>query len=106
MNPIPMRYVVKAGFVPGSLNRKCEFHTCKFVPFQSDFAIGGFMVPNEGISWSKDLRDFQFPVAEIERVSGLNFYPGVDKQRTVDLCQADSCKLIKVSNHQFAELLR
>ena len=65
--------------------------------FQSDFAIGGFMVPNDGISWSKDLRDFQLPVAEIERVSGLNFYPGVDKQRTADLCQADSCKLIKVS---------
>ena len=59
-------------------------------------AIGGFMVPNEGISWSKDLRDFQLPVGEIERVSGLSFYPNLNRQKAVDLCQADTCNLIKV----------
>ena len=62
----------------------------------AESAIGGFMVPNDGISWSKDLRDFQLPVGEIERVSGLSFYPHLDRQKAVDLCQADTCNLIKV----------
>ena len=62
----------------------------------SESAIGGFMVPNEGISWSKDLRDYQLPVGEIERVSGLSFYPNLDRPKAVDLCQADTCNLIKV----------
>jgi len=63
-------------------------------------AIGGFMVPNEGISWSKDLRDFQLPVGEIERVSGLSFYPNLNRQKAVDLCQADTCNLIKHDEFQ------
>jgi len=67
---------------------------------ETDAAIGGFMVPNEGISWSKDLRDFQLPINEIERVSGLTFYPQLDRQRTVDLCQADTCNLIKYGEFQ------
>ena len=72
------------------------------LPFsQIDAAIGGFMVPNEGISWSKDLRDFQLPITEIERVSGLTFYPQLDRQRTDDLCQADTCNLMKVRSSKW-----
>ena len=54
------------------------------------------MVPNEGISWSKDLRHYQLPVSEIERFTGLTFFPELDRKKTADLCQADSCQLIKV----------
>merc|ERR1711970_561964 len=66
----------------------------------NDLAIGGFMVPNEGISWSKDLRDFKVPVEEIERVAGLNFYPNLDRRKAADLCQADSCNMIKHDEFQ------
>jgi len=65
-----------------------------------DLAIAGFMVPNDGISWSKDLREFQLPVEEVERIAGLTFYPQLDRRKAADLCDADSCNLIKYDEFQ------
>jgi len=58
-------------------------------------AVGAFIVPNEDVSWSKDLADFQIPVEEAERLAGLSFYSKVDRKATRNLCEADPCKLIK-----------
>ncbi|XP_048190624.1 nuclease EXOG, mitochondrial isoform X2 [Perognathus longimembris pacificus] len=58
-------------------------------------ALGAFVVPNEAIGFQPALTEFQVSLPELEALSGLRFFPGLDRQREIhDLCSVDSCKLL------------
>ena len=52
-------------------------------------------MPNEPISFEHSLREFQVPLVELERRAGVRFVPNLDSQHVPDLCQVDSCELMK-----------
>ncbi|NXP38782.1 EXOG Nuclease, partial [Leiothrix lutea] len=57
--------------------------------------LGAFVVPNDPIGFSHQLTDFQVSVQDLERMSGLVFFPQVDKTKDVkNICEVDSCKLM------------
>ncbi|XP_068094726.1 nuclease EXOG, mitochondrial [Hyperolius riggenbachi] len=60
-------------------------------------AEGAFIVPNIPITFSHQLPEYQVQLEELERRSGLVFFPQVDRSKGVkDLCEVDSCKLIQL----------
>ena len=52
------------------------------------------MIPNEPIGFEHKLQDFQVALDELERHSGLVFFPALDISRACDLCETDGCKLL------------
>ncbi|NXP65962.1 EXOG Nuclease, partial [Chloropsis cyanopogon] len=57
--------------------------------------LGAFVVPNDPIGFSHQLTDFQVSVEDLERMSGLVFFPQVDKTKDVkNICEVDTCKLM------------
>ncbi|XP_060725679.1 nuclease EXOG, mitochondrial-like isoform X1 [Tachysurus vachellii] len=58
-------------------------------------ALGAFVVPNAPIGFEHQLKEFQVSLTELERMSGLTFFPQLDKSQSVkSLCLLDSCELI------------
>ncbi|XP_030045766.1 nuclease EXOG, mitochondrial [Microcaecilia unicolor] len=58
-------------------------------------AIGAFVVPNSPISFSHQLPEFQVSIEDLEKMSGLVFFPRVDKAKNCkNICEVDTCKLI------------
>ncbi|KAG9347783.1 hypothetical protein JZ751_003798 [Albula glossodonta] len=59
-------------------------------------AVGAFVVPNRPIGFDHPLTEFQVSLVELERMSGLTFFPKVDRTRVPlqNLCNLDSCKLL------------
>ncbi|KAG7488647.1 hypothetical protein MATL_G00037140 [Megalops atlanticus] len=64
--------------------------------FQSPtLAVGAFVVPNQPISFDHPLTEFQVSLTDLERMSGLTFFPKVDHVQSVkNLCEVDSCSLM------------
>lgn len=57
--------------------------------------LGAFVVPNNPISFSHQLPEYQVNIEDLEKMSGLVFFPQVDKTKDVkNLCDVDTCKLI------------
>ncbi|XP_061442986.1 nuclease EXOG, mitochondrial isoform X2 [Rhineura floridana] len=57
--------------------------------------LGAFMVPNDPISFDHQLLEFQVSIEDLERTSGLVFFPQVNKAKDVrNICEVDTCKLI------------
>ncbi|NWV04825.1 EXOG Nuclease, partial [Ptilonorhynchus violaceus] len=57
--------------------------------------LGAFVVPNDPIGFSHKLTDFQVSVEDLEKMSGLVFFPQVDKTKDVkNICEVDTCKLM------------
>ncbi|XP_019363646.1 PREDICTED: nuclease EXOG, mitochondrial [Gavialis gangeticus] len=57
--------------------------------------LGAFVVPNNPIGFSHQLPEFQVNIEDLEKMSGLVFFPQVDKTKDVkNLCDVDTCKLI------------
>ncbi|NWV70535.1 EXOG Nuclease, partial [Malurus elegans] len=57
--------------------------------------LGAFVVPNDPIGFSHQLTDFQVSVEDLEKMSGLVFFPQVDKTKDVkNICEVDTCKLM------------
>ncbi|XP_072781402.1 nuclease EXOG, mitochondrial isoform X1 [Taeniopygia guttata] len=57
--------------------------------------LGAFVVPNNPIGFSHQLTDFQVSLEDLERMSGLVFFPQVDKTKDVkNICEVDTCKLM------------
>ncbi|XP_064283605.1 nuclease EXOG, mitochondrial [Passer domesticus] len=57
--------------------------------------LGAFVVPNNPIGFNHHLTDFQVSVEDLERMSGLVFFPQVDKTKDVkNICEVDTCKLM------------
>ncbi|XP_063777906.1 nuclease EXOG, mitochondrial isoform X1 [Pseudophryne corroboree] len=60
-------------------------------------AEGAFIVPNVPISFDHQLPEYQVQLEELEKLSGLIFFPKVDRSKGVrNICEADTCKLIQL----------
>ncbi|KAM9303426.1 nuclease EXOG, mitochondrial [Morus bassanus] len=57
--------------------------------------LGAFVVPNDPISFSHQLTEFQVNIEDLEKMSGLVFFPQVDRTKDVkNICEVDTCKLM------------
>lgn len=53
------------------------------------------MVPNDPIGFDRQLLEFQVNIEDLERLSGLVFFPQVNTSKDVrDICEVDTCKLM------------
>ncbi|KAJ1099475.1 hypothetical protein NDU88_004576 [Pleurodeles waltl] len=58
--------------------------------------LGAFVVPNRPISFSHQLPEFQVDIEELEKMSGLTFFPRLDKAKNCkNICDIHHCKLIE-----------
>lgn len=58
-------------------------------------ALGAFVVPNEAIGFQRQLSEFQVSLQDLEKLSGLVFFPHLDRTGDVrNICSVDSCKLL------------
>ncbi|XP_049622387.1 nuclease EXOG, mitochondrial [Suncus etruscus] len=58
-------------------------------------ALGAFVVPNEAIGFQPQLSEFQVSLEDLEKLSGLVFFPRLDRTQDVkNLCSVDTCKLL------------
>ncbi|KAK3109091.1 hypothetical protein FSP39_022814 [Pinctada imbricata] len=58
-------------------------------------AMGTFIVPNEPISFQHHLKEFQVPLMDLERRAGARFLPKMNVNHVQDLCQVETCDLMK-----------
>ncbi|NXT80431.1 EXOG Nuclease, partial [Zapornia atra] len=57
--------------------------------------LGAFVVPNNPIGFSHQLIEFQVNIEDLEKMSGLVFFPQVDKNKGVkNIFEVDTCKLM------------
>ncbi|KAJ1948086.1 nuclease [Linderina macrospora] len=59
----------------------------------SNFALGGFALPNQKIDSKTELTTFSQPLEFIEKASGLTFFDKVDRSAATELCKTITCKL-------------
>ncbi|KAF7708884.1 nuclease EXOG, mitochondrial-like isoform X1 [Silurus meridionalis] len=58
-------------------------------------ALGAFIVPNAPIGFEHQLKEYQVSLTELEKTSGLTFFPKLDMSQSVkNLCMLDSCELM------------
>ncbi|XP_076985889.1 nuclease EXOG, mitochondrial [Tamandua tetradactyla] len=58
-------------------------------------ALGAFVVPNEAIGFQPQLTEFQVSLQELEKLSGLVFFPRLDRTKNIrNICAVDTCKLL------------
>ena len=57
-------------------------------------ALGAFVLPNAEIPNTKSLRDFEVPVAAVERASGLVFADKLPVERRKQLCTEVNCEIM------------
>ncbi|XP_016339984.1 nuclease EXOG, mitochondrial isoform X1 [Sinocyclocheilus anshuiensis] len=75
-------------------------HLYKVILAQKDsspdsLALGAFVVPNAPIGFEHPLTEFQVSLSDLERMSGLTFFPAVERrERLKNLCEVDSCQLM------------
>lgn len=56
--------------------------------------LGAFVVPNKPVSFDHKLQNFQVSFGDLEKYSGLAFFPYFDVGKAGDLCLSDGCKLL------------
>ncbi|XP_019635173.1 PREDICTED: nuclease EXOG, mitochondrial-like, partial [Branchiostoma belcheri] len=61
--------------------------------FNTPTSIAAFVVPNQRIGY-QNLTDFQVPIKDLEKSAGFSIYPQLDRSKTKNLCELDSCKLL------------
>uniref|UniRef100_A0A8D0SBK9 Nuclease EXOG, mitochondrial n=1 Tax=Sus scrofa TaxID=9823 RepID=A0A8D0SBK9_PIG len=58
-------------------------------------ALGAFVVPNEAIGFQPQLSEFQVSLRDLEKLSGLMFFPHLDRTSDIrNICEVDTCKLL------------
>jgi nuclease EXOG len=58
-------------------------------------ALGAFVVPNKAIGFQSQLSEFQVSLHDLEKMSGLVFFPRLDRSRDIrNICSVDTCKLL------------
>ncbi|XP_010616885.1 nuclease EXOG, mitochondrial [Fukomys damarensis] len=58
-------------------------------------ALGAFVVPNEAIGFQPLLTEFQVSLQDLEKLSGLVFFPHLDRTSNIrNICAVDTCKLL------------
>ncbi|XP_073687307.1 nuclease EXOG, mitochondrial-like [Garra rufa] len=75
-------------------------HLYKVILAQKDsspdsLALGAFVVPNAPLGFDHPLTEFQVSLSDLERMSGLTFFPAVEhREELKNLCDVDSCQLM------------
>ncbi|CAH2281978.1 nuclease EXOG, mitochondrial [Pelobates cultripes] len=60
-------------------------------------AVGAFVIPNVPIGFDHQLPEYQVRLQELEKMSGLAFFPEVKSAEGLkNLCEEDSCRLIQL----------
>jgi len=62
------------------------------------YALGAFLIPNERISDTTPLKEFEVSLDALERTTGLTFLSETIKNSSVPLCDAKASKCIVVAN--------
>uniref|UniRef100_A0A8C2QJ60 Nuclease EXOG, mitochondrial n=2 Tax=Cricetulus griseus TaxID=10029 RepID=A0A8C2QJ60_CRIGR len=58
-------------------------------------ALGAFVVPNTAIGFQSQLTEFQVSLQDLEKMSGLVFFPHLDRTSNIrNICSVDTCKLL------------
>ncbi|XP_045019847.1 nuclease EXOG, mitochondrial [Bubalus bubalis] len=58
-------------------------------------ALGAFVVPNKAIGFQPQLSEFQVSLQDLEKLSGLVFFPHLDRTSDIrNICSVDTCKLL------------
>ncbi|XP_049997585.1 nuclease EXOG, mitochondrial isoform X1 [Alexandromys fortis] len=58
-------------------------------------ALGAFVVPNTAIGFQSQLTEFQVSLQDLEKMSGLVFFPRLDRTTNIrNICSVDTCKLL------------
>lgn len=55
------------------------------------YEAAAFLLPNKAIAEERPLTAYQVPIAELEKVTGLQFFPLLDAKRLPDLCRSHKC---------------
>lgn len=64
-------------------------------PSDDHLALGAFVVPNTPIGFDHQLKEYQVNLTELERISGLTFFPELNRTESVkNLCSLHSCELM------------
>ncbi|XP_062848132.1 nuclease EXOG, mitochondrial-like [Trichomycterus rosablanca] len=64
-------------------------------PSDNHLALGAFVVPNAPIGFDHQLTEYQVNLTELERISGLTFFPELNRTEGVrNLCSLHSCELM------------
>ncbi|CAG8706476.1 3948_t:CDS:2 [Acaulospora morrowiae] len=69
-------------------------------------ALGSFLLPNEYISSDQPLDKYFVLLENIEKVTGLEFFRGLDKNSTIDLCKVVKCQQLVANPKYVKEELR
>ncbi|XP_076827401.1 nuclease EXOG, mitochondrial isoform X2 [Brachyhypopomus gauderio] len=75
-------------------------HLYKVILVQKDpsaepMALGAFVVPNAPIGFEHHLKEYQVSLTDLERMSGLIFFPEIEKSKDLkNLCLVDTCELM------------
>ncbi|KAK9474307.1 uncharacterized protein V1510DRAFT_444164 [Dipodascopsis tothii] len=62
-------------------------------PASDAVAVSAFVLPNEHIPNTTELKSFQVPVDAIERSTGVNFLEKLPPAKTSDLCKEVTCRI-------------
>lgn len=80
--------------VPSHLFKVILARRCKTE--SEPLVLGAFLVPNSPINFSHQLPEFQVDIEELEKMSGLMFFPRLDKAKNCkNICDVHHCKLIE-----------
>ncbi|XP_042570860.1 nuclease EXOG, mitochondrial-like [Cyprinus carpio] len=72
-----------------------QSQSCQNDSSPDSLALGAFVVPNAPIGFERPLTEFQVSLSDLERMSGLTFFPAVERrERLKNLCDVDSCQLM------------
>ncbi|KAI9095937.1 hypothetical protein DFS34DRAFT_651193 [Phlyctochytrium arcticum] len=61
----------------------------------TEYALQGFVLPNQSISHSVPLEEFAMPLDAIERSAGLVIYPNLNRLAYKPLCSVVTCSLVQ-----------
>ena len=62
-------------------------------PGGPEIVVGAFVLPNAHIHPKTALSSFQVPLARLELVAGINFFPKLDTEKKADVCGLNACQL-------------
>ncbi|KAI8070956.1 hypothetical protein BC940DRAFT_294856 [Gongronella butleri] len=64
----------------------------------SKYASAAFLLPNQAIASSTDLKSFKVDLSVLEKATGLVFFDKLDSKSLTDLCTITTCTVSKSSN--------
>ncbi|OBZ89055.1 Nuclease [Choanephora cucurbitarum] len=68
-----------------------HFYKIILIPQGNSYVAGAFVLPNQAITKSTPLDQFQVAIDAIEKASGLTFFTKLDRSGFSDLCKAVKC---------------